>query len=211
MSETSKMSLEWIDKVERQNPSIKMESGIIRLPLARLSFPYLFKPQAAMEDGGSPKFAATFLFPFLADLKLLKEEANAVAKERWPTPPGPLHNPIRDQGDKSAFEGYEAGSFFITCTSERKPPICDVRSVPISDEAEIYPGCWVFGLVRCFAFEAKNRAGGVLKRGVSFGLQGVIKVADDHAFGGGSVDMGAVTAGLKGVDISSEANPEGYF
>lgn len=204
------MSPEWVAQVLKANPCVLLESGNIRSCPVRLSFPYLFKPQEAMEPGKDPKYAVTLLFPSLADLSVLKAEAGRTAREKWPNagqPGGPtLHSPFRDQTEKTKFEGYEAGAIFITATANRKPPVVDTRLVPVVDTSKAYPGVWGLVTLRPFAFENK------LKKGVSFGLQSVMIFADDKELGGGGSDPNKDFAGVAGaVDVSNEVDPASLF
>lgn len=196
MTDATNMTADWIQRNWAKMPCTLLPDGNIRTGPVRLSFPHLFKAQAPMEPGGKEKYSATFLFPIGVDLSLLKDAAGDTAKERWPNAldlikSGQLHSPFRDQKDKLQFEGYVAGATFLTCTGERKPLVTDTRGAPIVEERLIYPGAWVLGIIRPFAFDAK------MKKGISFGLQGVIKIADDKELGGGGVDIGAAVAGIE--------------
>jgi len=202
---SSNMPREWIENAMRLNPCRVLESGNILTCPVRLSFPYLFEKQPPMEDGGKAKYALTLLFPFGADLSVLRAEAARTAKEKWPnagTEGGPrLHSPFRDQAEKLHFEGYQSGAIFITASAERQPPVVDSRSVPVIDAAKAYPGAWALVSIRPFAFEKKA------KKGVSFGLQAVMMFADDKNLGGGSVDVNKEFAGIKIAQTDNSFDP----
>ena len=208
---SSRVTAAWLADVWAKHPCVKLDNGNIRTGLVRFSFPWLFKAQKAMEPGKPDKFALTSLFPAGADLDPLKAEAQAVAVAKWgaQTAALTLHSPFRDQSEKSAkFNGYVPGSIFITSTGERRPPLVDQNLAPITDENRVYPGVWGFVTLRCFDFEAKNPAGHVVKRGISFGLQSVMVVADDENLGGGGSDPNADFAG---VSIDQAVNPSELF
>lgn len=183
---STKMTDAQIIGVLDKNPCRLLDSGNIRTCPVRLSFPYLFQKQEPMDPGGKAKYAATLLFPFLADLEVLRDECSRVAKAKWPdafTKKGPtLTSPFRDQGDKEKFIGYVPGAIFITASSERRVPVVDTGMVPIVDEEEVYPGAWVIATLRAFAYDVK------VKKGVSFGLQSIMKLANDTKLGGGGFD-----------------------
>lgn len=209
------MSPERVKSMLAANPCVLLESGDVRTCVARASFPHLDKPQAAMEDGKADKYALTLLFPHGADISVLKQAASAKALEKWPNagqPGGPtLHTPFRDQADKIKFDGYVAGAFFITATGERKPPVVNTQRLPIVDARGVYPGCWVIAIVRPFYFEAKNKQGKTIKQGVSFGLQSVMKIADDVELGGSGSDPNKDFAGVAVEGMSSDVDPASLF
>lgn len=208
------MTDEWIMSVIDKNPCTKLDSGNLRCTPARLSFPHLFKPQPPLEDGGRANYCATLLFPFLADLTLLKSEAQALAQSKLaPGDTGKgIHSPFKDQGDKEKFEGYVPGALCITATSERRPPVVDRTFVPIIDESKVYPGVWVIATVRPFWFDVKNKQGSTLKRGIGFGLQSLMVVADDRQLGGGGSDPHKDFAGVQGFgDMSNATQPTSMF
>jgi len=201
----SDMDPSWVADHWTKLPFVILPDGNIRGGPSRLSFPWLFTKQPAIEEGNEPKHAASFLFPAGADLSLPKREAGATAVAKWANagqPGGPaLTTPFKDQGDKS-YEGYVAGSTFITCTSEQRPILVDVRGAPIIDPEKFYPGCWVLPIIRPFAYDRK------VKKGVSFGLQGCIWIADDRRLGGGGVDVNAAVAGI---NITGDVNHAALF
>lgn len=206
MADATNMTPDWIASHLGKIPCTVLPDGNLRTCPVRLSFPHLFKPQKALEEGKADKFTATFLFPEGADLTLLKQKAADKAKEKWPdagTPSGPsLKSPFRDQADKQKFDGYVAGRTFITATAENRVPLMMPNGAPITDESKLYAGCWVLGLIRPFFYDQK------VNKGVSFGLQGVIFIADDQNLGGGGVDTQAAVAGL---EISQDVNPASLF
>lgn len=203
---SSRVSEAWVKDLWDRYPCVKLDNGNIRTGAVRLSFPHLFTAQKAMEPGKPDKFTATCLFPAGADLSVLKAEASAVAKAKWPdagAQGGPtLHSPFRNQGEKLKFSGYVDGSVFITASGERRPPVVDLNVAPITDESKVYPGVWAFVTLRCFDFDAK------VKKGVSFGLQSVMIIADDDNLGGGGSDPNADFAG---VSIEQSVNPKDLF
>lgn len=213
--ESSNMTAEWVTRQLAKNPCVVMNDGNIRTCLARLSFPVLTdqqfeqakKNRLAKGLDGEQKRSATLLFPPGADLGVLKDAGSDTAKERWPNAAeliknGGLHSPFRDQREKMQFEGYIAGGVFVTCTSDRSPMVTDVRGAPVVRTEDLHPGIWVFGIVRPFAFDVK------MKKGISFGLQGIIKIGEDKELGGGGVDIGAAVAGI---DIDAADVPDQMF
>lgn len=165
--------------LRRYPVTLLQQSGNYRTCPARLSFPSLFE-KTQFEDG-EPKFSCVLLFPRGADLKVLYEAAKQKAVEEWGSKALSMnvHMPFRDQGDK-ALAGYEKGAVFLTANTKQRPGVVGPNARPIEDQEQIYPGCWVLATIRPFAYDRKA------KKGVSFGLQNVMKLADDEPFAGGA-------------------------
>lgn len=163
------------------------ESENIMTPEFRVSFPYVFRPQKAMEAGKDPKYSLVMLFAKGDKLPKLAAAVNKILTEKFGTDktkwPKNITMPFRDQGEKS-MGGYEAGGVFITPTSKQKPGLVDASNNDIIDEAEFYSGCYARATVRPFYYEVKGENGGVMKRGVSFGLQNIQKLRDGEPLSG---------------------------
>lgn len=160
------------------------ESKNVMTPEFRVSFAHVFKPQPAMDEGKDPKFGITMLFPEGADLSDLKAAASAAAKAKWgDSIPDNMRSPFRDQGEKN-LEGYVAGAVFMNATSKQRPGLVDADVQDIIDEADFYSGCYARATVNAFAYEARNKTGAVVNRGVAFGLNNVQKLRDGEPFSG---------------------------
>lgn len=205
---------EWIHNAVKKNPCILLEDGNIRTCPVRLGFPHLFVPQPAMDEGKKPKYGATLLFPASADLTILREALAKCGAEKWGDKftdyigEESFHKPLQDQGKKKQFQGFVPGQFFVTATGERKPIVQDTRGALVVEEDRVQPGFWAFSIINPFAFETRNKAGVVVKRGLSFGLNAVRLIAEDVTFGGSSIDPEKAFAGI---DIEADVNPSGMF
>lgn len=158
-----------------------MASENVMTPEFRVSFPNVFRPGKALQEGAKPKYSLTMLFPKGADLSKLKAAAKGAAVDKWGADekkwPKNLRLPFRDQGEKE-FEGYEEGAIFINATSSNKPGLVDSQVQDIIEEHEFYPGCYARATVRAFAYDQAGN------RGISFGLQNVQKTKDGEPLGG---------------------------
>lgn len=105
----------------------------------------------------------------------------------------------RDQGEKAQFSGFTPGAKFINVSSKYKPVIVDARMNPIVDEKQIYAGCWVIVAVNTYASGI-----GTPRKGPRFGLQTIMKIADDKSLEGAAPDPRAMFAGAK---ITPPAGP----
>lgn len=166
------------------------ERKSIVTPEAILSFPALFKPRAMTNPDGTQgplKYSSTFIFEEGTDLTALKQRAVAVAEEKWGKKAmalikeGSLYWPFRT--DVTA-KGYPEGSTFINARSANPPGIvsrfkdADGRPLPITNEAELYPGVKVRGLITFYAFDHP------MKKGIGVGLDGVQKLDDGERLDG---------------------------
>lgn len=165
----------------KKYPAKTLPNGMLRTGPARLSYPHLFKKTEG--DGEfKPVFDSTFLFPIGADLSLFEKAALTAAKEKF----GPkvtqaqLRWPIHDQDKKSDKDGYVVGAFYFRATSDRKPGVIRIDGREMTED-DLYPGCWVVATVNAFAFDNKGK-------GASYGLQNVVKIADDESFGAARTD-----------------------
>ncbi len=163
----------------------------VRTPRFRVSFPAVFAAKAYR--GGK----AVFSLVMLLNKKLkAKGELNdmislikATAMEEWGEVPDEVLDigsdtcPFNDGDDKS-YDGY-AGTYTARAASQYQPAIIDtgnpekgIKPQPILTEKEFYSGCYARASITAFTWESMGR------RGVSFGLQFVQKLADGEPFSG---------------------------
>lgn len=154
-------------------------------PRARLSFPNLFTARVNdQSDDKTPKFSCTLLFDEAAratpEWKAMQAAAAEAAVEKFGDKAKTLklRSPFRD-GSEKTLEGYE-GTVFINCSSKMKPGVIGPNKAPITDEMDIYPGCFVRVSLSAYGYDAKGN------KGVSFGLRNVQKVGDGESLGGRS-------------------------
>lgn len=214
----SDMDPAWIEQMWAKFPCQKVvdangaENGNYRTGPVRGSFLNVFERGKPIAPNPQGKYSATALFPPAADLSVLKEAATAAALGKWPTagqPGGPtLHTPFRQQSEKANLDGYTPGGIFIVgVADQRQPYIVDSRGVPITDRTQAQSGYWYLMVLRPFVFDSG------LKKGVSFGLNGLMMIAKDKEFGGGGSNPAADFAGVQ-IDTSAQAaavNPASLF
>lgn len=164
-----------------------MADNLLITPEAILAFPNLFEPDS-VEEGGEKKYSASLIFTKEAQksdrFKAMKQALVAAAKERWGDKApkmlkdGAIKSPFRPGSQKAQF-GYPDDSVFINVRSNKQPQVVSTvkdpstgKLLPIEDESEIYPGCVVRAHLGAFAYD---NVGG---KGVSFGLNGLLKVRD---------------------------------
>ena len=155
----------------------KKEIEKVITPVFRVSFPQVFEPKAF--GGGDPKFSVVMLFDKKADLTKIKALIKKAALAKWPEElPKTFVNP-RKNGDKKEYNGY-AGMIYATASSLYAPGVIDEQKEPIINPKEFYAGCYAIASVNAFAYDKLG------KRGVSFGLQNLMKINDGEPLGGGS-------------------------
>jgi hypothetical protein len=214
----SAKSAEWVARVVAENPIQKVLddngqwAGNIRTCPVRLSFfnNSLHTAVAGKNDDGTdktPTFEVQALFPPCANdqitqvlLPLLYDRV----RQDFPQNIGPdgsifgIKTPLRRQEERQQYGGFTPGGFFLRATTQYKPPVVDSANNPIVDQNRAYPGVWGIISINLFKYAMK------VNKGVSFGLQAVMIVADDNKLGGGAVDAKAQFAGVK-IDASFDA------
>lgn len=178
------------------------ERHMVITPIFRVSFPQVFTPKA-FEDNEKKSFQIDMIFDE-ADLKLpyngkkiqtvsmKKAVLNAKVdqwgedKSQWPTFTYPVFKDGNERTNDEGviYQGYE-GKIYVTAKAneDKKPRILDKYGKVITDEAEIYGGCYARAqlLARPYA-SGKNQ-------GVSFKLLQLIKQKDGDKFGGFTSDV----------------------
>ncbi len=162
----------------------------VTTPKFRVSFPNVFIKKAF--KGGEAVFSLVMLYDKknkdeLADmLNLIK----ATAIDEWGEVPDEVLDmslstcPFSD-GDKKPYDGY-AGTFYARAASQYPPVVLDtgnynkdIKPQAILTEEEFYSGCYARASVTVFTWGKEFG-----KKGVSFGLQNVQKLADGEPFSG---------------------------
>lgn len=205
----TRMTDEWIKRAVEQNPIVLLESGNYRTCPVRLSFPNLFERSKPIPPATEGSFGANLIFPVGVDRKLLEQAAVQVLKEKCPDALSDdpkrrvkVKNPFKDQGEMLKYEGYLEGGWFISATSrQNQPALVDMQGKVVTDRTKVYPGVWAVATIRPFWYDKG------VNKGVSFGLQSVMIIADDNNLGGGGEDLSKAFAGIKldagDVDTSS--------
>ena len=179
-------------------------TGNYRTSIGRLIYYDLFKPGKMEDSESEAKFSATIAFLPDDECKALKIGAGAKAKEFFGDKiPANMRKPFRQQSEKDK-PGFLAEGVYINATSkaDRKPELIDRKNgQPITNESDLYRGCWVMATVRPYAYDQRGN------KGVSFGLVNVIKIRDDLPLAAGSIRASDAYADLLG-DTSSSSGED---
>lgn len=167
-----------------RNPIIK-DAKVILGPV-RLSYAHVFhkySPEGTDEEG---KYSAVLIIP-----KTEKETVKAVRQaiesakaagmaSKWSgKEPKKLDLPLRDGDDPENDKDESfAGSYYLNAKSKTRPGVVDRKLEPITDEEEVYSGCYAIASVTFYAYDVSGN------RGVACGLNNLMKVRDGERLGG---------------------------
>lgn len=164
--------------------------------LVRLSYANVWVP-TSMDENQEKKYSTTILIPKTDEGTMSKiraamaaaEEAGKsilVGKDNKPLPKNKFHQLLKDGDEMDNPDPNYAGCYYLNAKSKTKPGIVGMerdeagKLKPITDESQVYSGCYARVSINFFAF---NKAG---KFGISAGLQNIQKVKDGEAFAGRS-------------------------
>ena len=186
-----------------ENVTTKVKIGEVRF-----SYVHIFTPEAAAE-GGDKKYSVSLIIPksnkkLIADIKTAIEAATqaGIASRFDGKRPVNLRSPLRDGDLERADDEAYAGAYFINVSSKTKPGIVkrmkindENKLVEVTNEDDIYSGCYGFASVNFFAYNNKGN------RGIGAGLNNILKTRDgeylggrssaESDFGNGAVDLDA--------------------
>ena len=157
----------------------------------RFSYCNLFTPREAL-DGGPAKYSVTLLIRKDDKMTLQKiqnaiEEARTSFLTRNPGKklPAQLKSTMHD-GDGPRESGDDfgpecKGHWVMTVSSQQQPVLVDANKVPITDPKELYSGCYGRAILNFYVYDYMG------KKGVSAGLNGVMKLHDGEPLGGNVV------------------------
>lgn len=150
----------------------------------RLSYANIWKPKA-MNEGQTPKYSVSLLIPKndMKTINAIKAAVKAAAEDGLHTKfggkiPANLKSPLRDGDEERPEDPNYAGHYFMNCSSNSKPIIVDRRREQITNEDEVYSGCYAHVAVNFYAYNTSGN------RGVACGLGNIQKVADGEPLGG---------------------------
>ena len=161
-----------------------------RIGEVRLSYVHIFQPEATAE-GGEKKYSVSLIIPktnkaLLNEIKVAIEAAKqaGVAKFGGKVPAN-LKTPLRDGDLERPDDDAYAGCYFINASSRTKPGVVkrmkvngQTVMVEVTNEEDVYSGCYGFASVNFFAFNTSGN------KGIAAGLNNVLKTRDGEYLGG---------------------------
>lgn len=160
------------------------ETTNVKTGKVRLSYAKIWHPET--EEGKKPKYSTAILIPktdtvTIAAIESAVEAAKEIGKKMWGGKiPKKLKTPLRDGDEEKDGPEYE-GMMFLNATSPKKPgvvKIVDKKLVEITDEDEVYSGCYVRATINAYPFSNNGNDG------VAIGLNNILKVADGEPLAG---------------------------
>ena len=151
----------------------------------RLSYANVFTPKSI--NGGDEKYSVSLIIPksdtetiALINKAIDQAITDGVSKFGGKKPnKAALKLPLRD-GIEKDDEAYE-DAYFINCNSKTAPQIVDLNRQPITDETEVYSGCYARVSINFYAFNTNGN------KGIACGLGNIQKTRDGESLGGGRV------------------------
>lgn len=151
----------------------------------RLSYAHVWKAKAIAE-GQDPKYSCSILIP-KSDKETIAKIQSAIKQaledgkhsKFGGKVPSNLKTPLRDGDEERGDDPVYKGHYFINASSKSKPIIVDRRKEPITDENDVYSGCYARVSINFYAFNTSGN------RGVACGLGNIQKLGDGEVLGGG--------------------------
>lgn len=154
----------------------------------RLSYVHVWEPWSN-NDSQEAKYSTALLIPksdkaTIAALRAAQQAALQQGKDsrfggKVPTVWADTIHDGDEEADLDKNPEY-AGHLYMSVSSKTKPGIVDQDVQPILDSTEVYSGCYARVSINAFPY---NTSG---KKGVSFGLNHIQKLADGDFLGGRS-------------------------
>ena len=159
--------------------STKVVTGVVRL-----SYAHVWEPKSI--NGSEPKYSVSILIPktdkeTLSKIKAAVDAAKEEGKSKWKGKiPANLKMPVRDGDTEREDDEVYEGHYFINANSSKAPQIVDLYRNPITDEDQLYSGCYARVSVNFYPFDVNGN------KGIACGLNNIQKVKDGERLGGGS-------------------------
>lgn len=175
---------------QNQMQATKVVTGKVRF-----SYLKVFRPEA-MGDSEDKKYSVSLIIPksdkrTLAAIKAAIDAAIEQGKSKWGGKvPKNLKLPLRDGDEERDDDDAYANAYFINASSKGKPGLIDRYKKEITDEEELYSGCYGRASINFYAFDVSGN------RGIAAGLNNLMKLEDGEPLGGRQ---------------SAESDFDGYF
>ena len=160
--------------------------------IGTFSFPHIFKETASKNDKQETVYDIQFIIPKSQreDIREIMRAIKEVGEAKWGANWKKVRTPLRD-GDAEKDELTEDGStkgdkyperlgcYFLNARSTKPVGVYDRQRNPILDADQVYAGCKGKIAVTFYPYSTSGN------HGIGVGLNGVQKVADGEAIGGG--------------------------
>ena len=172
----------------KNQPKLFESGAKARTGEVRLSYAHLFEPHAVRDDQ-RPSYNAALLVPKNDKVTLdIIRQAIENAKEQGLEKKGwkkatlshpKFHYPLRDgDAERPDDEAYEQMFFLNAKSYTNQPTLLNAKKEKITDQTEIYSGCWGHAIIQFFPFDVSGN------RGIGCGINGFMKSRDDEPLAG---------------------------
>jgi hypothetical protein len=152
--------------------------------LVRFSYLHVFKA-VAVQEGSAEKFSVSLIIPKSDKKTIAKIKAgiNAAIEQgktsKWKGKlPKDLKTPLKDGDEEREDDEVYENSYFINANCTKKPGVVNKKKVPITDEEEIYSGCYGIASVNFYPYDTAGN------KGIACGLNNIMKIKDGDFLGG---------------------------
>ena len=169
-----------------------MASIKLYTPKFRVSFPDVFKA-TQINGQGAEKFRISMIFDPAEIAKdpeeqvkwdAIKAAVKQAAVDKFGSEPAEYKKPFKKGDDMKnketgkVYEGHE-GMIILRAQSNDRPGLVDAACEPIMDQSEFYGGCYAKATFNFYAWDHPTQG-----KGVSAGIQNIMKVAEGETFSG---------------------------
>lgn len=149
----------------------------------RLSYANVWEPKSV--NGNEPRYSVSIIIPKsdTETIELINQAIDNAITDGVPKFGGKKPNkktiklPLRDGDTEREDEAY-ADSYFVNCNSKTAPQIVGLDRLPITDETEVYSGCFARVSINFYAFNTNGN------KGIAVGLGNIQKTKDGEPLGG---------------------------
>lgn len=152
----------------------------------RLSYANVWEPKSV--NGNEPRYSVSIIIPKsdTETIELINQAIDNAITDGVPKFGGKKPNkktiklPLRDGDTEREDEAY-ADSYFVNCNSKTAPQIVGLDRLPITDETEVYSGCFARVSINFYAFNTNGN------KGIAVGLGNIQKTKDGEPLGGSRI------------------------
>jgi len=164
-----------------------METTKVVTGKVRFSYANVFEPKA-VNEGEEPKYSVCVIISkddkktldaIRKAIEAAKQAGKAKIADKNGRIPSNIKIPLRDGDDERADDPAFENSYFLNCSSNRRPSIVDKDLAPIMDREEFYSGCYGRVSLNFYAFNVQSK-------GIAAGLNNIQKLSDGERLAGGS-------------------------
>lgn len=150
---------------------------------ARFSYLHVWEP-VAIGEGSDKKYSVSLIIP-KNDTKsvnlvksAIKNALNAGIGKFGGKKPTVYKNPLRDgDAERPDDEAYK-GCYFVNANCKTKPGVVNAQRQPITDQDELYSGCYGYASITFYAFNTNGN------KGIACGLNNLMKTKDGEPLSG---------------------------